>query len=67
MSQNVFYLGVGKLSEEFKGIVIGSYSYNTDIDLGGVRKVIEQPSLDMSPGKHYSFQVGEVTWHLIQG
>jgi hypothetical protein len=67
MNQNVFFLGVARLSEDLRGTIIGSFAYNTEIDLSGVRKVLEQPNLDMSPGKHYSFQIGEVTWHLIQG
>ena len=67
MPQNVFFVGVARLSAEMKGIVIGSFSYNTEIDLNGVRKVLEQPTLNMISGKHYTFQVGEVSWHLIQG
>jgi hypothetical protein len=50
-----------------QGIVIASYSYNTETDLGGLKQVLEQPNMNMSPGKHYSFSVGQLAWHLIAG
>jgi len=67
MAQNVFFLAVARLSPEMRGIIIGNFSYNTETDLNGVKKVLEQPNLDMKPGKHYSFNVNDVAWHLIQG
>ncbi|RYG68432.1 hypothetical protein EON64_05190 [archaeon] len=60
---NVFFLGVARMAGQ--GLVIASYSYNTETDLGGVKQVLEQPNMNMSPGKHYSFSVGRVAWHLI--
>ena len=60
---NVFFLGVARMAGQ--GLVIASYSYNTETDLGGVKQVLEQPNMNMSPGKHYSFSVGQVAWHLI--
>ncbi len=50
-----------------QGIVVASYSYNTETDLGGVKQVLDQPNMNMSPGKHYSFSVGQLAWHLIAG
>lgn len=67
MTQNVFFLGVARLSEDLRGTIVGSFAYNTEIDLNGVRKVLEQPNLNMTQGRHYTFQVSDVTWHLIQG
>ena len=49
------------------GIVVASYSYNTETDLGGVKQVLEQPNMNMTPGKHYSFAVAQLAWHLIAG
>ncbi len=67
MTQNLFFVGVARLSDDYKGIIVGSFAYNTEIDLNGVRQVLEQPNLNMSPGRHYTFNVNEVSWHLIQG
>jgi hypothetical protein len=63
MSQNVYYLGVARLAGQ--GIVVASFSYNTETDIGGVKQVLEQPNMNMSPGKHYTFSVGQLAWHLI--
>ena len=49
------------------GIVVASYSYNTETELSGVKQVLEQPNMNLSPGKHYSFSVGNMAWHLISG
>jgi hypothetical protein len=62
---NVFFLGVARIAGQ--GVIIASHSYNTETDLGAVRKMLEQPNLAMSPGKHYSFSVGQMAWHLIAG
>ncbi len=63
---NVHYLGVAKSG--IKPIILASYSYNSETNLDGVRKVLEQPNLaTLVPGKHYSFAVGAVVWHLIAG
>lgn len=64
-NENVYFLGVARLAGQ--GIVVASYSYNTDTDLSGVKQVLEQPNMNMSPGKHYSFAVGQMAWHLIAG
>eukprot|EP00599_Poterioochromonas_sp_BG-1_P003628 CAMPEP_0173148854 /NCGR_PEP_ID=MMETSP1105-20130129/9975_1 /TAXON_ID=2985 /ORGANISM="Ochromonas sp., Strain BG-1" /LENGTH=228 /DNA_ID=CAMNT_0014063603 /DNA_START=165 /DNA_END=851 /DNA_ORIENTATION=- len=60
---NVFFLGVARM--QGYGIVVASYSYNTETDLGGVKQVLEQPNMNMTPGKHYSFAVAQLAWHLI--
>eukprot|EP00349_Pseudokeronopsis_sp_Brazil_P008184 CAMPEP_0202965822 /NCGR_PEP_ID=MMETSP1396-20130829/9919_1 /ASSEMBLY_ACC=CAM_ASM_000872 /TAXON_ID= /ORGANISM="Pseudokeronopsis sp., Strain Brazil" /LENGTH=212 /DNA_ID=CAMNT_0049688933 /DNA_START=100 /DNA_END=738 /DNA_ORIENTATION=- len=48
-----------------EGIVIASFSHNAEIDIGGVKQVLQQPNLNMSAGKHYTFSVGSSGWHLI--
>ena len=63
---NVHFLSVARV-EKGRGIVMASHSYNTEIDVNGVKQVLEQPNLSMSPGKHYSFSVGQSAWHLIAG
>ena len=60
---NVYFLAVARMAGQ--GIVVASYSYNTDTDIGGVKQVLEQPNMNMTPGKHYSFSVGQLAWHLI--
>ena len=62
---NVYFLGVARVAGQ--GIIVASYSYNTETDLNGVKQVLEQPNMNMSPGKHYSFSVGQLAWHLISG
>jgi len=60
---NVFFLGVARIADE--AIIVASHSFNTETDLGAVKQVLEQPNMTMSPGKHYSFSVGQLAWHLI--
>jgi len=60
---NVHFVGVARISGQ--GIVVASHSYNTETDLNGVRQVLEQPNMNIAPGKHYSFDVSQVMWHLI--
>jgi hypothetical protein len=60
---NVLFLGVARMAGY--GIVIASYSHHSDIDLGAVRQMLEQPNMNMQPGKHYSFTVAQLAWHLI--
>jgi hypothetical protein len=62
---NVFFLGVARIAGQ--GIIVASHSYNTETDLGAIRQVLEQPNMQMSPGKHYSFTVSNLAWHLIAG
>ena len=62
---NVHFVGVARVAGQ--GIVIASYSYNSETDLAGVKQVLEQPNMQLSPGKHYSFSVGNLAWHLIAG
>ena len=59
---NVFFLGVGRIADE--AIIVASHSFNTETDLHAVKQVLEQPE-SISPGKHYSFSVGQMAWHLI--
>jgi hypothetical protein len=63
--ENVFFVGVARIAQQ--GIVVASYSYNTDTDIGGVKQVLDQPNMNMQVGKHYSFSVGKLAWHLISG
>lgn len=62
---NVFFLGAARMAGQ--GIIVASYSYNTETELGAVKQVLEQPNMNLSPGKHYSFNVGQLAWHLISG
>ena len=61
---NLYFLGVARV--EGRGIVVASYSNEADIDLAGVKSVLDQPNMNMQAGKHYSFAVGaNQAWHLI--
>jgi len=60
---NVYFLAVARIQQQ--GIVVASYSYNSETNIDGVKQVLEQPNMNMQPGKHYSFSVGQVAWHLI--
>jgi hypothetical protein len=62
---NVYFVGVARMSGG--SIIVASYSYNTTTDLQAVKQVLDQPNMNISPGKHYSFSVGQVAWHLISG
>ena len=62
---NVFFLGVARIANQ--AIIMASHSYNTVTDLGAVKQVLEQPNMSMAPGKHYSFTVNKLAWHLIAG
>jgi len=61
--RNVFFLGCARLAGQ--ALVVASYSYNTETDLNAVKQVLDQPNMQMSTGKHYSFTVGDMAWHLI--
>jgi len=61
---NVYFLAVARI-EKGRGIVMASHSYNSEIDINGVKKVIEQPNISITPSKHYGFSVGQSAWHLI--
>lgn len=60
---NVFFLCAARMAGQ--GIIVASYSYNTETDLGAVKQVLEQPNMNLIPGKHYSFNVGQLAWHMI--
>ena len=67
---NIYFLAVGRVQGE--GIVVASHSNDSNVELSGVTQVIEQPTMNMQPGKHYSFDVGKKdspsqAWHLISG
>ena len=62
---NVFFVAAARMAGQ--GIIMASYSYNTETELGAVKQVLEQPNMNMAPGKHYSFTVGQLGWHLISG
>ena len=63
---NVHFLAVARVAAG-RGIIMASHAYNTETDLKGVKQVLEQPNMSMNPGKHYSFSVGQLAWHLIAG
>lgn len=63
---NIFFTAVCRLDGNH-ATVICSHSHNTETDLNGVKQVLEQPNMTMSPAKHYSFTVGQLAWHIIAG
>ena len=63
--QNVYFLGVCRIPDQ--AIIVAHYSHEIDTDLSNVKNVLEQPNMNMSPGKLYNFAVGAVAWHLIKG
>jgi hypothetical protein len=68
MSQkNVFLIGVARI-DSGRGLILGSCAYNdVKTDLNGIKQVLEQPNMDLQAGKHYTFTISEVTWHIISG
>ncbi len=62
---NVLFICAARMAGQ--AIVVASYSYNTDTDLSAVKQALEQPSMNLSPGKHYSFNAGSNAWHFISG
>jgi hypothetical protein len=62
---NVLFLGVARLPGN--AVILASFSYNAETDLGAVRQVLEQPNTRLQPGSHYTFNVGQLAWHLISG
>lgn len=64
-TQYVYYLGVARLSGG-KGFAVGNFSFNSETSIDGVKQVLEQPNFNLVQGKHYSFAVGQMAWHLIQ-
>lgn len=61
---NIHFIGLARLVSG-KGVILASHSYNTKIDLNGVKQVIEQPNICMQQSKFYSFSVGSQSWHLV--
>ena len=45
-------------------LLLRLYLCNSSI---GVKQVLDQPNMNMTPGKHYSFSVAQMAWHLIAG
>lgn len=62
---NVHFVGVARMAGQ--GVVVASFSYNAEIDIGGIKQVLEQPNMNMQVGKHYTFSVATSAWHLISG
>jgi len=60
---NVLFVCAARMAGQ--ALIIASYSYNTDTDISAVKQALEQPNMNLSPGKHYSFNVGQLAWHLI--
>ena len=64
--QNVFFMGVARIADG-QAIIISSHSYNSETQLPTVKEVLQQPNMSLSAGKHYSFNVSTLAWHLIAG
>mmetsp|Transcript_35693 Transcript_35693/g.33835 ORF Transcript_35693/g.33835 Transcript_35693/m.33835 type:complete len:233 (+) Transcript_35693:95-793(+) len=60
---NIFFAAVARIAGH--GVIVCSHSYNTETELDAVRQVLEQPNMQMAPGKHYAFSVGQLGWHII--
>ncbi|GMI24156.1 hypothetical protein TeGR_g15029, partial [Tetraparma gracilis] len=58
---NVMFIGVARLVDR---CVVASLSYNSTVDLAGVKEVLGQ-KMGMQPGTHYSFTTGQTAWHLL--
>jgi len=63
-SGNVQFLGVARFQDR---AIVASHSYNTTVDLNGVREVIKSDQLSVRPGVHFSFSSGGSAWHLMSG
>lgn len=61
----VYFLCAARMAGQ--AIIVASYAYNIETDLGAVKQVLEQPNMKMAPGKHYSFSFNDLAWHLIAG
>lgn len=62
--QNVYYMAVARVQGE--GIVVASHSNDVEVDENAVCSVIDSPTMQVEPGKHYTFSVGDTqAWHLI--
>jgi hypothetical protein len=62
---NVYFVGVARIATQ--AYVVAAFSYHSETDVNAIKQVLEQPNMQMSPGKHYTFTVGTVAWHLIAG
>ena len=62
---NVHFVGVARVAGQAN--LVASYCYNSEIDLKGVKQVLEQPNMLLSAGKHYTFSIGNSAWHFIAG
>lgn len=61
---NVHFIASARL-QGAEGIIIAQHSYNSDTSLDAVRKVLQQPNLQMRARTHYQFGVGSMAWHLM--
>ena len=66
---NLFFLCVARIDEESaRSFVVASRSFNnSQISLDGVKQVLQQPNVVITPGKHYSFETEHTGWHLRVG
>ncbi len=62
----LFFLGIARTAREYS-VIVASNSYNAQIDNENVHQVLNDPSLTMNPGKHYSFSANTLDWHLVSG
>jgi len=62
---SVFFMGVARMSP--LATLVASNSYHAETDSSAVKQVLDQPTNNFSPGQHFNFNAGEVTWHLVAG
>ncbi|GMH75836.1 hypothetical protein TL16_g06887 [Triparma laevis f. inornata] len=58
---NISFIGVARISDK---AVVASLAYNSTVDLAGVKNVLNE-KIGMQAGTHYSFSIGQTTWHLM--
>ena len=62
---NVYFIGVARIGSD--AVVVANYSYHSEIDIDGVKKVLDEPNLSLLPGKYYTFTSNQFGWHLVSG
>ncbi len=65
----VFFLGIARIAQENPkhSVVVASNSHNAQINIEAVHQILNDPSLNMVSGKHYSFTANALGWHFVSG
>lgn len=65
-TRNVFFVGIARVANQAH-IIVASKSNHAETDLGAVKEVLDQPTNNFTPGKHFNFTAGKVAWHMEAG